>query len=535
MKSKIILRLLLVIAILTLILRLSVNVFIEPWLVKKIQKSFNEKYQSYTLSISKIDIFMLSPGIELKNITIQSNQDFSGNGSFQAVVASVKIKGIRIAKAVFRKEITIRDVSIFNPVFKGEIPFPGKENPPVISNKSIQVNRTCIDKIDLAVSNISDAQSISIKQGILNLYNINVEKMDTLSLGVINQFDFEAEELGLVSADSMYSHTALDIRYDTLINSLVVKSFSVKPNFSDQNFMDRHEYQTDRFDGDFSKLIIHKVNLADYFKSRQLKCSFVDIGKMELNVFRDQRKEFRHSIKPAFQEILYGFPGTIHIDSLGITSGNVTYREHAPEANEAGSLRFFKMDAKMYNIFNDPIYKTESKFLELKAHASLMGKGNLQVHLKGKLYDKENSFSLTGTLSNFEIRDLNPYLEKNAFIYATSGKIETMNFDFIADNTKATGQIIILYEGLDIALKNKQTDDTTGIKERFISYLANRYIIDSNPVAGEDVRVGIIDRERDPERSVFNYAAKSIISGIKGSITKGSGKSKNSKSRLHLN
>ena len=45
--------------------------------------------------------------------------------------------------------------------------------------------------------------------------------------------------------------------------------------------------------------------------------------------------------------------------------------------------------------------------------------------------------------------------------------------------------MIMLYHGLDIAVKNKQTDDTTALRERFVSYIANRRIPDSNPVQGE--------------------------------------------------
>ena len=60
-----------------------------------------------------------------------------------------------------------------------------------------------------------------------------------------------------------------------------------------------------------------------------------------------------------------------------------------------------------------------------------------------------------------------------------------MSFSFTANNDKATGKMIMLYHGLDIAVKNKQTDDTTAFRERFVSYIANRRIPDSNPVMGK--------------------------------------------------
>jgi hypothetical protein len=95
-----------------------------------------------------------------------------------------------------------------------------------------------------------------------------------------------------------------------------------------------------------------------------------------------------------------------------------------------------------------------------------------------------------------------------------------MNFSYTANNTKATGEMTMLYHGLDITIKNKKTDDTTAFRERFISFIANRRIFDSNPLPDEKVRVGIIDYERDPERFLFHYCFNSILSGITSSLTK---------------
>jgi len=149
-----------------------------------------------------------------------------------------------------------------------------------------------------------------------------------------------------------------------------------------------------------------------------------------------------------------------------------------------------------------------------------MGKGKMNILLKGKIFDSLNAFSFNGTLSGMDANELNPILEKNAFIYATSGKIDAMNFSFTANNSRATGKMTMLYHGLDIAFKNKRTDDTTAFKERLISFIANRQVLDSNPIPGEEVREGIIDYERDPERFLFSYCFKSILSGIRSSLAK---------------
>jgi hypothetical protein len=257
-----------------------------------------------------------------------------------------------------------------------------------------------------------------------------------------------------------------------------------------------------------------------YIRSDIIKSSYIEIGKLDMNVFRDSRKEFRHVKKPAFQDMINNYPGIIQIDSAAVLSGNIIYKEHDEEANEPGSISFNDMDVKIYQITNDTTFKTGNAFMRLNCNALLMGKSKLNIMLRSKILDSNNKFTLNGTLSELEVNELNPILEKNAFIYATSGKIESLTFSFTADNTKSSGKLILLYHGLKISMKNKRTDDTTAFRERIKSSFANMKILDSNPIREEEVRDGIIDYERDPEKFIFNYCFKSIFSGIKSSLVK---------------
>jgi len=244
------------------------------------------------------------------------------------------------------------------------------------------------------------------------------------------------------------------------------------------------------------------------------------VGNMELNVFRDKRKADSNLKRPAFQDVIYNYPSLLHIDSIDINNGNITYTEHAEKANEPGKISLNKLNSRIYNLTNDTIFKTTDASLEIKSQALLMGKSKMTVLLKAKLFDKLNTFSMNGTLGEIDIKELNPLLEKNALIYANSGKINKMSFNFTANDIKSTGQVIMLYNGLNLTVKNKKTDGTTAIKERILSFIANEKAWNSNPTPGDRVRVGIIDYNRDPNKFIVNYCLQSIVSGIKSSIIK---------------
>jgi hypothetical protein len=520
MRYKLVLKIFIGIVGLVLLSLIAINVVVEPLILKKIQSAINENSKDLIVKIGKVHLSVLSSELELKNIAVSTKPEQLSIRDLNGEIASIRIEGINLSKAIFKKDFEIRNVTVYSCSINGRIPFHEKAKPPKISTLNIRIDSLFLDKTNLKIENTSTAQAFSVKDGVLKVYHIQIQKLDTLSASIVKQFDFNVQEFKGVSPDSMYTQTATGINYSATSNKLKVDSFSIQPNYSESEFAARHEFETDRIKAGFKNISFHNFSAEAYLKTGNLVSSYIEIGKMNLSAFRDKRKNFNHVNKHAFQEMIYNYLDIIRIDSVRILDGNIVYTEHAEKANKPGWISFQKINARILKITNDTIYKTKEAFLKLHAEALLMGKGKLSVALKGRIFDKQNTFSVNGTLSGMEINELNPMLEKNAFIYATAGKIDAMNFSFSANNTKATGQMTLRYHGLDVAVKNKRTDDTTAIIERFVSIIANKKLLNSNPIPNEPVRVGIIYYKRDPEKFLFNYSFKSILSGIKSSLVK---------------
>lgn len=503
---------------LILIIKLLTLLFIEPRIREKTEAALSEKIKDYSFRIEKVHIKLISSGIKVDGIKFFSKSVHGGNPDLTGEIKSIKIKGINLLRALFKKDIKIRELIISAISIKGVIPFPEKSKPPVILPLNIHIGEILIDKAIVSVKNSLNSQSFHVNDGIIKVYNLHLIRQDTLSKDFLTQFDFDAREVISVSKDSMYTYSVKDISYSSTENNLSAGGFTIHPNYTDYKFTSRYKYQKNRIEAILSNISFQNFNASDFLISKKIASSDIEIGNIEMNLFRDKRKEFRHVRRVTFQDMIYSYHGLLKIDTISISKGNIHYTEHAEKANNPGYISFSEINAKIYNITNDSLYKTEKGFLELRCNSLLMGKGKLTILLKSRIFDSQNTFSVSGILSEMEIADMNPYLEKNAFIYASSGKIDEMSFRFTANNTKAAGNMTMLYKGLDIAVKNKDTDDTTAFRERFISKIANRKMMDSNPVTGEEVRNGIIEYERDPEKFLFSYCVKSILSGIKSSL-----------------
>ena len=524
MGKKIFLKILVVAVSLVVVIKIVSTIFIEPWIGRKIHTELNKEDRNYIVEIDKVSILLIKSGIKLTGITVLSNPEHGVDPDLKGEIASVKLTGINLVRAIFKHDIYINKVTFSNSIVNGKFPFSGRTTQPVVSPLSLGIGRILFDQLNMEMEDDSTGQTYSVKEGMLKAYDLQVGKLDTVFPGTIKLFDFTAGELSMVSSDKMYSYVVKGISYPANLNTLFIDSLFIRPNYPNYEFTSRYAFQTNRIEVAFTGIYVYDFDSEDYLRSMSFKSPYIEIGQMDMKVFRDKRKEFRHLNKPAFQDILYDFPHTFMIDSIILMKGNISYTVHAEEANEPGVVRFNEINASLYKLTNDTSYKTEKAFMEIKADALLMGKGKMAVHLKERIFDSNNTFSLEGTLSGLDVIELNPILEKSAFFYATSGKIDALSFSFIANNDRATGEMIMLYHGLDIAVKNKQTDDTTAFRERFVSYIANRRIPDSNPAQGEDVREGTIDFIRDPEKSVLHYCFRSVLSGVTSTLADGNKK-----------
>jgi hypothetical protein len=416
MKSKKCLKTVSGIVITVLLIALLTTLFVKPWAGKKILAALNKENSDYSVTVDKVSTSLIPSGIELEGITIGTKTDYRGVIDLKGEIGSVRLRGIRLIKAIFRKDVNIRKIVISESNFTVKISSPRDSVSPIVLPLNMRIGTVIFNEINLLVENSASSASWSVTEGVLRFYDVHSLKQDTLSADIIKLFDFRAKEILSVSPDSMYTFKAGDVSYSASSNALDVDSFYILPNYTDYDFTSRYDFQTNRIEAGFTNIHVNDFDITAFIRSGNLITSSVDIGEMDMEVFRDKRKKFRHVSKPAFQDMIYNYSGNIRIDLISLRKGNVHYTEHAEEANEPGSISFNEIDAEIHNITNDSVYKTRNDSIVLNGKALLMGKGELTVLLKARIFDIRNRFYMDGTLSDMKASELNPILEKSAFI-----------------------------------------------------------------------------------------------------------------------
>lgn len=520
MKRKIILRILLGATTFVLIGLLLLKVVVEPWVEKKINTSISEMGGNYTLKIEQINVSIFTSEIDLINISLLSKREVEDIPEIKAEIEIAELNGFNLIKTYFKKEIDIRDVTIYNFKFVGNVEFPAKAISYILSPIDIKVENLHLENFFVDVKSTTSQQTYLIKEGEIRMSEINILKLDTLTPNIFGEIEFEAAEIITVTADSLYTISALNINYANTANTLKASNFKVVPNHSEYVFASLNPFQKVRIEADITGITFHNFSIANYIKSRDIVCTYVEVENMEMLAFKDRRKTFNHIDRPTFQQMIYDHHGALNIDSLAILNGNIIYTEHSKNASSKGSISFNDVNTRIYNITNDTIYKSEKVYLELKAYALLMGESKINISLKARIFDSQNTFAINGTLSEMEASTLNPILEKSISTTINSGKINSIYFSFSANNSRASGNLKILYQDLHFTLLNREVDDDIAIMPQIKSFIANVIVLEANPMPGKEERPGTIDYERDPERFLFGYIFKSVLSGIKSSMTR---------------
>jgi hypothetical protein len=502
------------IVIIILLLIISLFLLVEPWIERKIISAIANIDSDYTIAVDEIDAVFLLPGIEWNGISINSKQ----KRGIDAKINSIKLKGISLVKFLFKDDLDVTKVIVSGSDIEGKLSFERVKH--VISSLNINADEIVFDGLNLTIQDIANNESWVMKDGRLNFYDFELLKRDTFTFRRTGPFDLKAQQLIRVSPDSFYTFKIDNIICSVKENSLQAERFSVLPNYKDYNFTSRHEFQTDCITAEFNHISFVSFSASDYFELNDIIISKVEIDSMDINIFRDRRKKFRHKKKPVLQNILYDYPGKINIDSVHVMNGDVTYTEHGENSKEAGSIRFKKVNADFYHVTNDTVYKKQDAYLEFKSEARLMGAAKITFNLKAKLFDSTNTFFLNGNMSRLDVEQLNPLLERNVFIHAQSGIIDTMYFNLTGDNYSTSGEMVLLYHMLFVKVEAQYAVVPASLMQLLVSSITSRRILDANPMPHEKVRTGVIGFVRDPEKFVFNFYYKSILSGIKSSIDK---------------
>jgi hypothetical protein len=310
--------------------------------------------------------------------------------------------------------------------------------------------------------------------------------------------------------ESLYSFSAASIRLGLTDQTFRVDSLTITPLKGKHAFMKASGRETDHIKGLIPYIAAEGIQFYNY-PERAFEIRKVNL-QLQLQVFRDKRYPFFKSKETSLPaHFLQRLPFHLQVDTITVENSFVSYEEFPEDGDSSGRIHFEKLRAQITHVHNRKAYGKETI---MHANANFMGTGKLKATFTFP-YDTTKPYRAWGSLQNFPLTGLNSMLGSAAQARVESGTMTNLAFNFYYNMYRADGTVELNYENLRVVSlrSNRNNEQTVSV---FKTFILNTFIIrkNMNDNVDSEKRTGTILFHRDRHRSILNYWAKALLSGI---------------------
>ncbi len=491
----------------------------------------------FEMTIEKWQTDIFNQSIFITDLNIKSVKDKSPEKA-KYYLSSAKINFIdfNIFSFIFSRALSFEKLELIGPkvtIFRNKIdsetdkPTQQKGKFSIYKLLKPYINALSIDNIEINNAAIKiyvdDKDSFLIlnnsknKQKITGLH-IDKETDQNGRLFLAKKTEISIHDILFTTPDKLYTIKVGRLLTSYTDSSVIMDSVKLIPNYSKLKFGKAAGEQTDRISIAVDNIKFSRIDVKLFFEKNWFVARQLKVSELVLDVYRDKNDIRRPKTLPSIQELISKIPIYIKIDTVLLSHAICIYQEVAIDAQEPGKIFFNNLDATITGFKNrdDSIHPKND--LVIKVNCLLMGQGKLNLEYRFPYHTKGTNFTCEGHLQAMSFLEINKVFQPITNMQITSGELDYMLFSFQASEYASEGKMKLVYKGLQVQLLKDRNLKHNPAK-KLLSFLANTLIIiDENPKKNHPIRVTRIHYRRNPERFIFNYTLKSLLSGIKTAI-----------------
>lgn len=517
----------------------------KPILTEKIKAGvYNGSHHLYRIDFKSINLNVITGSLALRDVTLTPDtavfdslkkKQLAPAHTFELKLKKLQISRVGILTAYFKKRIDVKEILLQKPSINMIFNKVTRKPDTIKDEKSLyeQISKTfksvhvkSIKIVDADFDYINKTAAKKTKNSIKHLdININDFLLDSLSGSDTTRFyytkdaSFQISGYKSVTKDKMYSMKVDTIKGSTASKKIAVSGFKLTPLYDELTFARKYKIQKDRYNLSFDKIEFNGVDFIGLNTDEKLHAKSLKIGPANVEVFMsresppppgfDKGRNYPHmALKRLNMPLL--------IDTVKIRNVNVKYAEFNPASKKIGSVDFKALTGNILNVTNDSLQLSKKNHALADLNTLLMGTGKLNVKIDFNLTDKNGTFTYSGRLGKFDMKNLNPLSKSLGLVEIESGNIQQVDFKANGNLRSATGSMSMLYTNLKVKLLSDNIDGEGTKKKDFLSFLANTILVkDENPQKGEAPRTANMTNTRINSASFFNLMWKTVFVGIK--------------------
>jgi len=504
--------------------------FIKQLLTEKIEQKLGANfYYSY----EDISVSLIQRKIEFSTLKFAYPKD-SSNFHYVGEAASFSVQGFDFIALLYSQSLDLGKIELNQPSLKTRI--KPKQNPDAASD-SINIeqlnfysfiegglNQLKLGELSVldghfdwfygpqdSVWRMIDGIDLRIKEFTLD----SIIAAENNGWFILEDFSLNVNHLMEKLSDSIHVITADSVQMSYSDSSITMANVRMMPRFNRKELPKVLPHQQDVFTLKVNQLALNYINIDHLIYKKQLFVGEVGIDGFNLNVYRDKSLPFPHLYKPMPIPELLKMKFEMTLDSVIIRNGQVAYEQQNVGAPETGIIVFDKIDAVLYNLTSSKEQVAKYAHTVLNTTALLQGGGKIDLNVDFDLLDVNGGHRLRGTISDFDLSDLNQIILPLTHVKVKEGRSSQTSFNFYASTYGTEGEIEFLYDGLKVSLLDKDEYELRNEKRNWLgSLFLNTIVVRKSNPKGNTLRIGRIKSERDTEKAIFNLWWEGIASGM---------------------
>ncbi|WP_423128185.1 hypothetical protein [Gaoshiqia sp. Z1-71] len=478
----------------------------------------------YTIGVETVNYSSAKKQLSFTNLDIQSTRDGDDRTISSIQMPVLRFEQLDPVDAFQDNRFHAQLIRMAKPVFRLNITDQEQDGNPFYLKLPADLQQV-MDELSAEKVIVEDAGFyISAKKEKISHQHVDIT-LDQFSLdSTLSEKPFGAKTLSIVKRDHRftdqkrwYDFVIDKISYSGTDNRMSFSGIEIKPRYSKDDYQRIIPFQADYYSGKIGHIDFSGIDIDRWFDKKEFTGRLVLINSAQVNIYRDKRKEFNEKQRPPMpQQLVREFELPFYFDTVKLLNSDISYAEQLENMPAPGLVKFGKLNGKIYPFTNLPYLINTRPEVRFDASAWLMNESELKVNMTFNMNSDRHRFHVSGRLSPFDMRMLNPITENNALILVRSGQVNRFDFEFNADEDKASGKLRFAYDDLKVSILEQKDGDTKEAK--FASFMANSLMLKSKNPRTRILLPDDIYFERDKQRSIINYWWKSVFSGAKNTF-----------------
>ncbi|MEH6304115.1 hypothetical protein RYH73_00610 [Olivibacter sp. CPCC 100613] len=447
---------------------------------------------------------------------------------FEVKAKRIAIGGFQLLKFFWRDELHVSNIVINQPaVIQYTFASVRKKKDKGLRQElqeiknQIAIKEITLSEIQYRIVDMQTKKSAWLKN--INFHASEIQfgqkakRQDATNVNWIGSFHFYGNNVVYLSGDELYRLRMAHLDISSERNKLLIDSFSIVPNYTEEQWSKTLLYKKDRYAMVFPRIEAFRMGFAEWLNKGYLQADSLIIDRATIQVYADKgMREKTTQASDNFPSLAFqrlGVPLTIK--EIFIRNTDVYYKERNPKSGRAGLVFFKQLNARLQHVSNDSLQLQHDPWVKGHFSTFFLGKPKLTLDLDFNVLDTTGAFRYKGTLEGAPANFYNQLLEPVTLARAEDGYVRSVRFSITANRYGAKVETEMLYNDLKVAMLDASSGELQ--KKGFLSLFVNWLAIkaDNPSKKGELPRIAHLYYKHPPEKTFFNLMWKALYTGLK--------------------